>query len=84
MIELALVTTASWLILCGHHVLQSSFMRLICFFSIVVVAVPYYILNMRAVVKLSKSKYFQKGPWIALIQQNMRLAKKRKLLNDDL
>jgi hypothetical protein len=34
------------------------------------VAVPYYLFNMRATVKLSERKYFDKDAWISLIKRN--------------
>jgi hypothetical protein len=42
-----------------------------------IVAIPYYVLNIRAVVKLSANIYFNKDMWIALIKKNSKLAQRR-------
>lgn len=50
----------------------------LCLLYICIVSIPYYVFNIRAVVKLSRKMYFEKGPWIALVQQNMKIAKAGK------
>jgi hypothetical protein len=42
-----------------------------------IIAIPYYALNVRAVVKLSDNIYFDKDAWISLVKQKSRLVRRQ-------
>ena len=57
-------------ILCGlYTVTCSTSQRLLNWLISFVVAIPYYLLNLRATTKLGNPVYFNKDAWVALIKQ---------------